>query len=169
MNGYRRRLSKFLGSYLLDGNIFDELLINAELKRLMLKFSHTGRIKFISTHVEKDEIDAIPFEKAEKWVQINLLRDKLRASYVPVSGFLLDRSKLRESKFISHQEMEKLVNSINGNSKYINDSVLALTAKENDAILVTNDAKLLKKAISVIGVRAIDSNTLGEILRNCEI
>jgi secreted trypsin-like serine protease len=86
-----------------------------------------------------------------------------------VGGLLLDQSKLGESKFISHQEMEKLVTSINGNSDYINDSVLALTAKENDATLVTNDAKLLKKANSVIGARAIDSNTLGEILRNCEI
>ncbi len=162
-------MGKFLGNYLLDGNIFDELLVNPELKRLMFKFSHSGRIKFISTHVEKDEIDAIPFEKAEKWVQINLLREELKASHVPVSGLLLDQSRLGESKFISHQEMERLVTSINGNSSYINDSVLALTAKENDATLVTNDAKLLKKANSVIGARAIDSNTLGEILRNCEV
>ncbi len=135
----------------------------------MLKFSHEGLIKLISTQVEKDEIDAIPFEKAEKWAQINVLRGELKISQVPASGLLLDLSKLGASKFISHQEMEKLVNSINGNLNYINDSVLAMTAKENDATLITNDAKLLKKAISVIGVRAIDCNTLGEILRNYEI
>ena len=158
-----------MGNYLLDGNVFDELLINAELKRLMFKFSHAGLIRLISTHVEKDEIDAIPFEKAEKWAQINVLRGELKISQVPASGLLLDLSKLGETKFISHQEMEKLVNSINGNLNYINDSVLAMTAKENDATLITNDVKLLKKANSVIGAKAIDCNTLGEILRNYEI
>jgi hypothetical protein len=55
-------LSDFLGTFLLDGNVFDELLINAELKRLLFKFSKAGQIKLICTYIETDEVDAMPFE-----------------------------------------------------------------------------------------------------------
>ncbi len=65
--------------------------------------------------------------------------------------------------------MENLVVSINGNSKYINDSVIAQTAKDNNAILVTNDIELLKKANQVIGTIAIDCHAFGLTLRNSEL
>jgi hypothetical protein len=148
--------------------VFDEILISAELKRLVFKFSDLGQISLICTHIESDEIDSIPFEKLNKWAEINILKHQLKARKVPVSGVMLDISKLGESKFISHNEMKILETSINGNSDFVNDSALALTAKENQATLVTNDIKLLKKAVSIIGAKAINCQAFGATLRNLE-
>ena len=161
-------MSNLSNTYLLDGNVFDEILINAELKRLVFKLSDLGQINLICTHIESDEIDSIPSEKANKWVEINILKHQLKARKVPVSGVMLDISKLGESKFISHNEMKILETSINGNSDFVNDSALALTAKENQATLVTNDIKLLKKAVSIIGAKAINCQAFGATLRNLE-
>ena len=162
-------MSDFLGTFLLDGNVFDELLTNAELKRLLSKFSKAGQIKLICTYIEIDEVDAMPVEKAEKWAQINILRSELKAQEVLASGLILDKSKIGRSKFISNADMENLVVSINGNSNYINDSAIAQTAKDNNAILVTNDLELLKKANQVIGTIAIDCHAFGLTLRNSEL
>lgn len=161
-------MNNLSSTYLLDGNVFDEMLINGELKRLVFKFSGLGQIKLICTYIENDEVDAMPSTKAEKWAEINILRSELNAQEVQASGLILDKSKIGKSKFISNLDMENVVRSINGNSKYVNDSVIAQTAKENNAILVTNDIELLKKANHVIGSIAIDCHAFGLTLRNLE-
>lgn len=161
-------MSNLFDTYLLDGNVFDEVLINSELRRLVFKFSGLGQIKLICSYIEKDEVDKIPIAKAEKWAEINILRSELNAEEVPASGLIVDKSKIGKSKFISNADMENVVRSINGNSKYVNDSIIAQTAKENNAILVTNDIELLKKANHVIGSIAIDCHAFGVTLRNLE-
>ncbi len=140
--------------YLLDGNIFNEILADQEAKQDLKFLVGNGVVKILITWVVAEEIDEISrFEKKEEF---RALFSELNVKQVPLAGLLLDRSKLDQTLLIPWNEAQLLEHAISFSINDDNDMAIAMTAKNQNAKLVTQDKRLLKKAASLIGVKALD-------------
>lgn len=152
--------------FLLDGNIFDVLIVDHELCNLVLRAVQKNRIQLISTWVEKSEIDAMPINVADKWARIENLRSKLQIENVKVAGMILGHARLDNHKFVSWDESQNGEKAIAPSGNNVNDVALAMTAKSAQAILVTEDKELQNKAREIIKVQVLDANGFGRFLAN---
>jgi len=142
--------------YLLDANIFDEILKNTEICRKLIELRRAGLILFIGTWIEASELTAISSANPEKWLEMSELLSGLEVVQVPVAGMILNHSKISETALISWSECEILGKSIKQSGKNENDMAIAMTAKRENATLVTNDLEMQKKAKSILSAVVID-------------
>ncbi len=142
--------------YLLDGNIYDEILGNLEVRRKLNFLCSTGAILLIGTWIESGEIDAMSPSKPEKWLAISELLSQLGIARVPVAGIILDHSRIDETRLIGWHQSALLSASLKSSGNNQNDMALAMTAKQEGAVLVTNDLEMQKKARTIIEVSVMD-------------
>jgi len=142
--------------YLLDGNIFDEILGDPKIRRKLTQLCDTGSISLIGTWIELGELDAMSSSKTEKWLAIFEMITQLNIVRVPVAGIILDHSKIYETRLIGWDESSILGASLKQSGSNQNDMAMAMTAKYEKAILVTKDLEMQKKAKTIINVPVMD-------------
>lgn len=155
----RRKLENFLFSvkkYLLDGNIYDEILKNSIFRGKLSSLCKSNSIKLIGTWVESDELKAMSATKPYKWLEIKELLAELAVERVAVAGIILDRSRIGETRLIAWDESAVLEKSLKRSGQNQNDMAMAMTAKYESATLVTADLEMYKKAKFVIEVPVLD-------------
>jgi predicted nucleic acid-binding protein len=141
--------------YFLDGNIFDEILSNLEVRIKLKHLCATGTVLLIGTWIESAEIDAMSHSKHEKWLAISELLSQLTIVRVPVAGIILDHSKIGETRLIGWDQSALLSNSLKSSGQNQNDMAMAMTAKQEGAVLVTKDLEMQKKARTIIEVPVV--------------
>jgi predicted nucleic acid-binding protein len=126
--------------FMIDSNIYDVLaadpFLYARCKELQVK----GRMKFITTHIQRDEIARTSDPRKRQ-----LLEQINEPSAVPTTGFAWDVSRFDLSEW-ARQEDENLIEMIiGGNNRNIADALIATTAKNKTDVFVTNDKPLRKR------------------------
>ena len=142
--------------YLLDGNIYDEILGNPEVRTKLNGLCAIGTVSLIGTWIESSEIAAMSPSKPEKWLAISELLSQLGIDRVPVAGIILDHSKIGETRLIAWDESALLSASLKSSGSNQNDMAIAMTAKQEGAVLVTKDLEMQKKARTIIKVPVMD-------------
>ena len=124
--------------YLLDSNIFDKLSDDESIFELAERLVECGRVDFLSTHVQADEIERTPD------------RDRVRrllsvpAAEVSTYGFVVGYSRVGMARLSDPEPFESLRGD---NLDHTEDALIAATSEYEDATLVTEDRQLRSRAI----------------------
>ena len=140
----------------MDGNIYDEILGNPEVRTKLNSLCAIGTVSLIGTWIESGEMAAMSPSKPEKWLAIRELLSQLSIDRVPVAGIILDHSKIGETRLIGWDESALLSDSLKSSGSNQNDMAIAMTAKQEGAVLVTKDLEMQKKARTIIKVPVMD-------------
>lgn len=126
-----------------DTNAFD---------RLLEEDTAQFYAKIFITHIQKDQIEAIPQAKIEKKKRLLDIINIIDADHIPTSVAVWDVSKFDECCFgsIGNNELFQKFSKTNG----AQDALIAVTAIDRSLILVTDDKDLLRD-INAEGGRAI--------------
>lgn len=118
---------------LLDSNAFDFLVATDQIKRAAIEAHESGRVTFMMTHIQNDEMRRNPNEgQRNAFAEIPFV-------HALTYGFVLGTSKWGLARFGETEKIEA-IRSRAGN--HTNDALLATTAHYENAILVTNDRRL---------------------------
>ncbi|MCP4620208.1 MAG: hypothetical protein GY844_27690 [Bradyrhizobium sp.] len=125
---------------MLDSNVHDLVVVDQAAKDAILKHIADGRLKLISTHVQRDELSLAP----------SPMRDALLAIYeltevVQTTGAVWDVSRWDQSTYGTDKVNASIVALTAGNSKHAEDALIAATAAGEAEVLVTNEARLASK------------------------
>jgi|RhiMetdeSRZDD1v2_1073273.scaffolds.fasta_scaffold268326_1 hypothetical protein len=129
---------------MIDSNFYDVLAADALLYERCKELRAEGRLKFITTHIQQDQIRATP--DASKREALN----RIEASLVHTSAFAWDVSRFDLSEWTSDQDtvlIEEIIGD--GNKTDITDALIAITAKYKTDAIVTNDKSLRKRLAKV--------------------
>jgi hypothetical protein len=149
---------------LFDGNVLDWLIEQPADLATIRESLEDGRLQLIHTHLLLDEPDATP--DLEKRAKLAAVRDLLVGQYVPTTGFVLDDSRADEAKLFSEEVARRLderlttENPKTGGRNHEEDTLLALTAEAEGAVLVTRDRRLTNMATE----QGIDVTTPGDLV-----
>jgi hypothetical protein len=133
---------------LFDGHVLDFLADDSEALRVVLDALDDGRLALVYTHVLQDELNAMPAEKAEKWARLEALRSRLAGQHVTTAFMAPGISKIGQARLASWDDMEIIQRLIVGNPKHMEDALLAMTARAENATLITCDRSFRNRAIS---------------------
>ena len=126
--------------FLLDSNVYDQLVASPERQIEVIGSCQSGEIELLMTHVQLDELTAMADDaKRRRTLAIPF-------TPVPTYGMVLGTSRVGLARF-GESELIDSVRSEEGN--HTNDALLAATAKYEQAILVTNDIRLSRRAIEI--------------------
>lgn len=132
--------------YLIDSMIFDKLADDGAALEVATRLVDSGRVVFLSTHVQADEIARIPDPERVR----RLL--SMPAELVPTYGFVIGYSRIGAARLSGPEPLESLRS---GNLDHTEDAMIGATAQFERATLVTEDRRLqgraLKQGITVIG------------------
>lgn len=123
--------------YLLDTNVYDQLVSTPEIQRRAIEAHESGRMELLLTHVQVDELTPMPDEEK---------RDAALAipgTATDTYGFVLTFSRLDHARLGEPATIEAIRN---GSLKHTHDALLASTAEYEGAVLVTDDDRLQKRA-----------------------
>jgi len=123
-DGMRRR-------FLLDSNVYDRLVETPERQRMAIEAHDLGRIELLITHVQVDEL----MQDAGKRGRTLAIPATITETY----GFVLDVSRLGLARFGEPEELDRIDSA---GRKHRKDALLAVTARHEGAVLVTDDRRL---------------------------
>jgi len=146
---------------LFDVHVIDYLADHRDDRHLLQSAQHDGRVRLLSTHLLADELKAIPLAKAERYGELEMVRVRLRFETVNTHGFVLDVSRLNGADMIGWDELPDYEALTTDNSKHAEDALLALTAREHEAVFVTTDRRAMKRAQDI----GVDVATPQEFMR----
>jgi predicted nucleic acid-binding protein len=119
--------------FVLDSNAYDFVVEDPEVHLLAVRLVEAEKIELLMTHVQEDELAAIP--DAKKREAIASLPRTLVATYgIVVGEWRLGRARLGDA--------EKIEAIRNHSGKHTRDALIAATAQYEDAALVTNERRL---------------------------
>ncbi len=144
--------------FLLDGNIFDKILDNGEIRDQLIELVGSGKIQLFGTWIDEQELQAMAPSKPDKWKQIQILLSELNVKRLAVAGIIIGHARLGEATFLPLDENHRLADAIRDASQDVNDMSLAMTAKREGAILVTEDQGMQAKAKLIIQVETLNWN-----------
>ena len=122
---------------MLDTNGYD-CILDSGLVPLVLKLIGTGKIKILRTHIQQDEIEAIPDERKEKREKLLAIPSELIATESALYGISrYDLAKLGRVK--SFKVIQR------GNPAHNKDALIAETAAKHAQIFLTNEKGLRSK------------------------
>ena len=127
----------------MDTNGYDYLVATPEAQAIAVEAHVQGVVEYLMTHVQIDQLNALLGTEKEWKAQA-----ALEIPFVPIAthGVLLGVSKLGLARF----DEEGAIDAIRGSSKQDDeDALLAETARCEEAVLVTGDKVLTKKARKV--------------------
>lgn len=145
---------KLMRKYLLDCNIYDEIVSDRIAMDKIRILAEKGYVKLYANWIVKAELERISSNEKKK--RIESILSSLNVSKIPVAGILLDHSKLNDTMLIPWNETALLSEAISTSQNNDNDMAIAITAKIHGAKLVTNDKKLLSKAHRIFGAEVLD-------------
>lgn len=150
---------------LLDVHVLDYILDEGqEALGAVLRACDAGRVTLYPTHLLRDELDAMPLDRGERWARLEALRARLPwAEPVPTAGFVLGTSRLDGAALLSWSDVETLDGLIGPNPENVEDALLAMTALRDGLTLVTNDRRATNRATAA-GVAVM---TPREFVRAC--
>lgn len=133
---------------LLDGHVLDYLLDEGpEAVAVVLRACEAGEVVLYETHVLRDELDAMPPDKGERWAELEALRARLTwAPRLPTAGLILDTSRLDEATLIPWDDVPVMEGLIGTDLRNAEDALLAMTARRDSLILVTADRGATNRA-----------------------
>jgi predicted nucleic acid-binding protein len=122
-----------------DSNGFDGIVdSHPEAIEVFADAVMSGRLEFVITHIQSDEIEATP--DGER--RAKLKRDMPPTSRVPTSGAVWDVSRFDEATFAGPDQIQ-LIDTVAGPTRiHINDALILSTARDNGWPLLTNDKRL---------------------------
>lgn len=135
---------------LLDTHMFDWLLVRPWALDRVRRAQADGALRLLVTHVQRDELNAI--KDAERWAALEALRGSLEAVPVPTTGLVLGVSRLGEATLIDRADLGLWADLSKDNPKHAEDALLALTARQHEAVLVTED-KTFRARAATHGIR----------------
>lgn len=142
--------------------IWDHVEASDSLASLLRDAKAEGKVRVLRSHIQLDQNEGI--QDKDRLNRILALREEFEEVQVPTSITLLGTSRLGESKLASNLATEKLTSLVNmniANLKNKKDAILAVTAFEHGAILVTEDITLRKRAIR----ESVDTWNLSELIQ----
>jgi predicted nucleic acid-binding protein len=142
--------------------IWDHVEASNSLASLLRDAKAEGKVRVLRSHIQLDQNEGI--QDKDRLNRILALREEFEEVQVPTSITLLGTSRLGESKLASNLATEKLTSLVNmniANLKNKKDAILAVTAFEHGAILVTEDITLRKRAIR----ESVDTWNLYELIQ----
>jgi rRNA-processing protein FCF1 len=140
--------------FLLDNNILDHLIEPPELIRRVITAHESGHVEFLMTSIQHDEMMKVP--DSEKRSAMAVIPFVITQAYGVVPGV----SKPGLARF-GETELIDVVRSPEGN--HTEDALHATTAKYEDAVLVTEDQRLTRRARE-LGVEVWDAQRLIEYI-----
>ena len=134
---------------LLDTNIVNRMADDAEEVSLALRVAQdAGRCQVLITHVQTDEISETKDEQRRALLVAVLAF--VNARLEPTAGFVLDVSRLGMARL----DFAEPIETVRGvNFKHSRDALLASTAVEEGAVLVTADVPLGRQLVKRLGGR----------------
>lgn len=125
---------------MLDSNVHDLIVADQATKDAILKRIAEGRLKLISTHVQRDELSLAPSTKRDALLAIYQLND-----VVQTTGAVWDVSRWDQSTYGSDDVNASIDAMMAGNPKHAEDALIAATAAGEADVLVTNESRLASK------------------------
>ena len=125
---------------MLDSNVHDLIAADQAVLGALRKCIDEGRLKLISTHVQRDELSRTSEPK----------RTALMAMYgltegVSTTGAVWDVSRWDECSWASDEVSASIRALMAGNPKHAEDALIAATAACEADVLVTNETRLASK------------------------
>lgn len=117
--------------FLLDSNAHDRLVETPERQRLAIEAHETGLIELLLTHVQVDEL----MDDAEKRGRTLAIPATITETY----GLVLGISRLGLARLGEPNEIDAIDSPGRNHRK---DALLAVTARHEGAVLVTDDRRL---------------------------
>ena len=125
---------------MLDSNVYDLVVANPATRDAINRCANDGRLKLITTHVQRDELSKAPVQKREA-----LLCIYGQAMSVHTKGAVWGVSRWDEAKYGSDDQNASMNTVMSGNPKHAEDALIASTAAGEADVLVTNDTQLASK------------------------
>jgi hypothetical protein len=146
---------------LLDTHVVDALAADVGLLEQLRTAVEHGQIKVTITHLQIDEVIAIPDNDkraAHRAALVNVLAH-LPAERIPTYGFVVGRSRIGNARVIDDAGSAFIERLRDGNLRHTVDAVLIATAWHEDAVFVTDDRRARRIALSN-GVKAFNVEEL---------
>lgn len=122
---------------MLDSNIYDQLLVRAELYGQVRQLLDAGALTVLTTHVQRDELVATPdLEKRRRLVG---LWDDI-STPVPTGAAVTGVSRTGESR-TTHEEDVLVLEALRFRGRDAEDALIAHAALTEQAVLVTAETK----------------------------
>jgi predicted nucleic acid-binding protein len=140
--------------FVLDSNIYDHLIETPELQRQVIDAHQRGEVEFLMTSIQLDEITEVPD---------GTRRNAMAAIpfvVTPTYGIVLGLSKPGLARFGESEQLDAIRSQHRNHSE---DALLATTAKYEEAVLVTEDQRLAKRARE-LGVEVWGAKRLVELM-----
>jgi hypothetical protein len=123
--------------FVLDSNVYDQLVGTPKRQLLFINACNTGRIELLMTHIQHDELMNHPDQATRNAIFT------IPFVVTMTSGVVLGTSKLGLARFGEPGKIDA-VRSPNGN--HTNDALIAATAQAEGSILVTEERRLTNQA-----------------------
>lgn len=123
--------------FMLDANIADLLAFDPRLPQILEK---VDGITLLMTHVQWDELTKIPVEGGREKI-LNAFRS-IVTEFVPTSGVITGLSRCGAAFLGNTEEYSSFLENKTKVGKHQKDTLIALTAKRENAVLITEDSKL---------------------------
>ena len=125
---------------MLDSNVHDLIVADQQVKAAILKRIAGGRLKLISTHVQRDELSLAPAQKRDALLAIYELSDVAQTT-----GAVWDVSRWDQSTYGSDEVNASIEALMGGNPNHAEDALIAASASGEADVLVTNETRLSSK------------------------
>ena len=125
-----------------DTQIYD-LILETDLFKDLIQLKSNHEIEYLMTHVQVDEIAAIPDSKMEKRKKLFLFLLQLRPQIIPTIGTIFGVSRLGFTTFASEENSQRIdeVRRLNKELNPSRDSLIVVTALGSADIYVSNDRR----------------------------
>jgi predicted nucleic acid-binding protein len=145
----------------IDSNAVDPLVDDEQIRDAVSRASAGGRPRLMSTHVTADELAATE-DATRREALLAALSDF--TELVPTGAFVLGTSRLGMARL--SDDVEGFEKQRGGRMKHTNDALIAVTARYEDAVLVTHDRAMRHRAeaagVVVYGLRELVDNVAEE-------
>lgn len=136
---------------MLDSNIFDKLLADPGAVRVLNALTKRKLIVILTTHVQADELAAVPGTKAALRASLLAVYARLEMTEIPTSGAVFGVSKWDQSMWGDGSGTLRISDIMRTNPKDAEDALIAITADANADIFVTAETKDLPNRIKARG------------------
>lgn len=140
-------------TFMLDSMIFDKLIINDKIKRIIIDLKRNNKIRILTTHIQFDELNATP-DMVKKMKLVGCAEEICEC--VPTMGAVIGITKVGQARVNNGETIRKIRQN---NLKRTRDSLISSTASSDADFLVTGDisfANRVKRNLKKITVLNYD-------------
>lgn len=124
---------------MLDTNVVDAIRDDADLRGRFLEDIYAGRLQFVVTHVQREELNAVPDPDARAALLGAL--EVVHPVDVSTSGFVLDRSKFDTARLFDDAGAERHRAFVGKRPRRVADALIFATAERNQLPVMTLESK----------------------------